>query len=498
MKKIIFASGLLALMMAATACGEYDIYPEEFDGVFSIKGAGTRELTVYATDATAEVPFIVLKGGYDPKLSADATLKVMDEDEFAAYQETSGSVNYVRIGDECFSFSPTDNVYSVPFKFEGENTRYEATTLYVRPKVLKTWLEEHAAELEGKSPVVPVTLLSDEAVNVNGNTSMVVIDLRTPALTFDVDAIVSRTIDSKSLTGGESDSYRPEANISIPCSNPWGFTLNFVTDNQVIADYNAANGTTYEALPADKYTLKTAYHFEPGTTGMPLDLSINLKDLRLLKTYAVAITLDKNNPVTWDSEDTPGEDLVIDPEAMTVIFTVRVKDIVKLEPIMLSTANVTTDDQDPAEGPLSGLFDNDTNTYFHSNYHAATQRDATYGSYLQIDFGAGNEKSLFRFTLANRNSPTVNGYVKTVRLFGTNDLDNWPVEPFAEITGMNETGLLDGAAKSADFGTDEEPFEASQPYRYLRFCVMASGGGSLGQPSTSIYWCASELDLYGY
>lgn len=494
MKKIIFASGLLALMVAATSCDKYDIYPEEFEGVFTIKDAGTRELTVYASDATAEVPFIVLKGGYDPEIASSATLKVMDEAEFADYQEISGNVAYARVGNECFSFSPTADEYAVPCKFDSADDRYISATLYVRPRVLKTWVDQHAAELEGKTPVVPVTLVSSEnAVDENGKVSIVKLDLRIPALTLDVDAIVPRTVNKKNMSDGDNF-YRPEVNFSIPCRNTWGFTLNLVSDSQDIADYNAANGTDYIELPADAYTLKTSYHFAPGTTYMPLDLDIDLNKLQLYKNYALSVAFDKDQPITWDDENnTPGENFVLDPTTK-VFFTVIIKDFVELQLVPLSTANVITNDQEPLEGPLEGLFDDDETTFFHSSYSDPKERNAVYGSYLEITLP--DPMSRFRFTLANRKSPTAAGYVKTVRLYGTNDRTDWPEEPFAEITDMNKT--LNAELAEGDFGSDEEPFVAPESYKYLRFCVMESGGGSLGQTTGAVYWCASKFVLYGY
>ncbi|MDE7336027.1 MAG: hypothetical protein K2N10_06935, partial [Muribaculaceae bacterium] len=132
---------------------------------------------------------------------------------------------------------------------------------------------------------------------------------------------------------------------------------------------------------------------------------------------------------------------------------------------------------------------------FHSSWTAAKPREEIYASYLQI--ALPTEMTSFRFKISNRNSSAVAGYMKTVHLFGTNDPDNWPTTPFAKIENMNAAGLLDGAAATANFGSDDEPFTDGKSYKYIRFCVMESGGGSLGAPSTGIFWHASEFELYG-
>ncbi len=497
MKKIFFASGLLALMASTTSCDKYDIYPEEFDGVFSIKDSGTRELTVYSTDVTAEVPFVVMKGGYDPAHNSSATLKVMNDTEFAEYQESSGNSYTVRVGSECYSFSPsaTENIYSVDMSFDSEDKRYEVHTLYIRPSVLKTWMDQNAASIGERTPVIPVTLVSEQdTVSSYANVTLVSLDLQTPSLTADVNGVVARTINRSTLLSEGNNFYKPEANFSIPCDNPWGFKLHVHADDQAITDYNAANGTNYIPLDPSAYTLQTEYHFTAGTTYLPLNLSIDLDKLNLLNLYAIAVKVDHDNPITWDdAQNNPGDALGIDNE-MTLIFTVRVIDVVTLNKIQLSTANVKTNDQEPSEGPLSDLFDGNTSTFFHSGWSVANPRESVYASYLQIELP--EQMSMFRFNLTNRNSPTAAGYVKTVYLYGSNDPDNWPTVPFAKIENM--TDQLYEAVAVGSFGTDEQPYLSESSIRYLRFCVMESGGGSLGTTTGAIYWCASELELYGY
>lgn len=500
MKKIFFASGLLALMASTTSCDKYDIYPEEFDGVFSIKDSGTRELTVYSTDVAAEVPFVVMKGGYDPAHNSSATLKVMNDTEFAEYQESSGNSYTVRVGSECYSFSPsaTENIYSVDMSFDSEDKRYEVHTLYIRPSVLKTWMDQNAASIGERTPVIPVTLVSEQdTVSSYANVTLVSLDLQTPSLTADVNGVVARTINKSTLSEGGEHIYSPEANFSIPCNNPWGFKLHVHADDQAIADYNAANGTSYIPLDASAYKLVEEYHFTAGTTYLPLDLKIDLDKLDILRQYAVAVKVDHDNPITWDdAQNNPGDNLEIDNE-MTLIFTVRVVEAVVLEKIELSTANVKTNDQEPSEGALSNLFDGviggDTN-FFHSGWSVANPREPIYASYLEIDLP--EPMSMFRFVLYNRDYDTAAGSVKTVYLYGSNDKTSWPTVPFAKIENMNEQ--LSGRLAEGVFGSDEEPYRSDSDIKYLRFCVMESVGGSLGSATGSVYWCASELELYGH
>lgn len=503
MNKYIIASGLLALMAAATSCDEYKLYPEDFNGIFTIRDAGTKDLVLYATDETTEVPFIVMKGGYDPDVASTATLKVMNTAEFAQYNEELGTLPYILVGDECYSFSANlgENVYAQDYVFDSADKKSETAKLYVRPRMIDKWLADHADEIAvGElSPVIPVTLVSaTDSVNSYGNVTLLKVEVRKPELAADLSGTVSSsTVNLQNYADGDVITFTPDINYSMPCENPWGFTLNFKADPEIVEDYNYDYGTNYQPLDPDHYEFVTSYEFTPGTTYMSLKLTLKLNDLKAQKKpYAVGIKLDPEKPIVWDDpNNNPGDALALD-KGKVMIFTVRLVDNKQLQVVKLSTANVTTNDQEPSEGPLANLFDGSTATFFHSGWSVANPREELYASYLQI--ALPEAMSSFRFNMSNRESAAVAGYVKTVWLYGSNDPDTWPTTPFAKITNMNEPGKLSGSGASASFGTDEEPFGDGNTYKYIRFCVMESGGGSLTTTSTAVFWHASELELFGY
>lgn len=485
---------MVALLAAATSCDKYDIYPESFDTIFAIRDAGTRNIIVYSTDEISTVPFVVMKGGYDPSKSSAATLKAMDDDEFDSYKQNSGNTLYASIGRECYSFSSDENepVYSVDFNFDSADKKYDHATLYIRPAKLKAWLENNSASLDGYTPCVPVTLTSTtDTVSSYNNVTLVCLDLNAPTLSMDVEGVVSRVVNKKKMGDGI---YTPEGNISIPCSNRWGFKVNLKTGKDLLDAYNEANHTGYQLMPEEAYTMNTTATLAKGKTYAPLGLRIDLNKLTLNVTYAIAIKIDEDQPVVWDdSANTPGDALEINTDGI-VVYTVRVVDAVVLKKIPLSASNVIAPDIAVGDGSLEALFDGKANTHFHSDYSGAAQRDETYGSYLQITLD--KEMSIFRFDITNRESDATGGRIKKVHLFGTNDLNNWPTTPFAVIDDMNAAGKIDKSNAFAAFGTDEEPYICDQPVKYLRFCVMESGGGTLTEPSTR-HWFAAELNLYG-
>ena len=500
MNKYIIASGLLALMAAATSCDKYELYPEDFDGIFTIRDSGTKDLVLYATDEATEVPFIVMKGGYDPEVTSTATLKVMNAEEFQQYNEDLGTLPYILIGNECYSFSANagEDVYAQEYVFDSADKKAANAKLYVRPRLIDKWLTDHADEIAvgDLAPVIPVTLVSTtDSVNAYGNVTLLKVEVRKPELAADLTGTLSSAVvNLQNYEEGAEVIFTPDINYSMPCENPWGFTLNFIADPEIVEDYIYDTGNrNIQALTPDHYEFQTSYEFTPGTTYMKLNLKIKLNGLLAQKKpYAVGIALDPVNPIVWnDPDNNPGDALALDKKKV-MIFAVRLADNKKLEVVNLSTANVTTNDQEPSEGPLSSLFDGDVSTYYHSNWHGTGSHDTTYGSYLDITLP--DAMSAFRFDLTARHN-NGNGRPVTVLLFGTNDPNNWPTTPFATIENMTE--VITGQGVTGSFGSDEEPYGDGTAYKYIRFAVTQSAAGSL-TAANSNYWAAGELVLYGY
>lgn len=511
MKKLIFASGLLALMAAATSCEKYDIYPEQFDSVFSIRDAGSKDITLYATDDVYGYPVVIMKGGYDPEVQSTATIKVMNDDEFMAYAESLGAIaSYIKIGKECYSFSAEEGdepVLEQTYEFMSADKKAEIATLYIRPRSVLNWIEENEEQLAGNevTPVIPVILTSaTDTVSTYSNALLLKIDIKTPALTFDVPSapsVVPRTYNKQNFVDSDPSTYTysPVVNFQIPCANPWGFKLKVISDHKrirdIVDDYSLESGIALRMLPETAYTLNPEIVFEPGTETQQLDLKITVKDLDVNKVYAVAVAFDGDG-LYWDDENNnPGNALAFD-KSKYMIFTIRVINSVPLKKLALDESMVTANDcMEGDGGGVPALFDNDPATWFHSYYSAAgsVNRTETYGSYLEITLPEA--KSLFRFSMQCRNSNAL-GAPRVVYLYGKNDENEWPTTPFARISNMNEAGKLDAGGAIAEFGTDEEPFgDGIQSYKYIRFCVMESASGSLTAPGTT-FWNAAELQLY--
>ncbi|MDE7335448.1 MAG: DUF1735 domain-containing protein, partial [Muribaculaceae bacterium] len=363
MKKLIFASGLLALLATATSCEKYDIYPEEFDSVFTIRDAGTKELTLYATDSQIEYPVTIMKGGYDPEVHSTATLKVMNQEEFDAYNADLGGLPYILIAPECYSLSATEQVRECLYDFDSAEKKAVVANVYIKPAEIHKWISENAAVIGKNTPVIPITLVSEtDTVNAYANVELLKVSVSQPEFHISVDVVTTRTLNKQTFGPNPGDNdYTVNATISIPCNNPWGFTMNLVADPEVIEDYNDDNGSTYRILDKANYTFKSAYEFTPGVKSLPIELTIAPDDLQVGKTYAVGIRFSgsKNGEapaIVWDDADNnPGDALKLDTDRI-MIFTVRVNNNMILEKVNLNASMVTGNDVEATEGSIANLF----------------------------------------------------------------------------------------------------------------------------------------------
>ncbi|MGL4993592.1 MAG: discoidin domain-containing protein [Bacteroidales bacterium] len=85
--------------------------------------------------------------------------------------------------------------------------------------------------------------------------------------------------------------------------------------------------------------------------------------------------------------------------------------------LTLSTDNVTTNAQEPREGPLANLFDGNTSTFFHSAWSLSIA-DAHH-----LEFDLGKPLSAFQYETANRSN--ANNMPLAVDFYGSNDKSNW-------------------------------------------------------------------------
>ena len=538
MKKLFIASGLLALMAAATSCDKYDIYDDQYGDVLLIKDGGDLTMDVYSTDDYVDHYISVIKGGHTPDRSANATLRVMTAADFAAYKD----VNY---GDPDFPglqmidtglFDLLDAngnlTQSISHTFNGSDDRYFGASLRVKSSDYAKWIRSKSDQEKAVANfVIPIGLYSEtDSVNEYNNVLIVSLNDLDPQISFDVaDGTYNINDLSRRLLirdAGKGLTYEPEVYLSIPCKNPWGFSVRIDdTKSTLVNTFNndSKNKIQLVSMSKDAWSLADSrefvknngadpkeynvINFPKGVTKARLPLTIYLDaidpDEMLNKNLVVPIkianpklTAKTSYPaIAWgEVGDDPAtvnkpEDSVIENFIKNAQFYVGCRVIET--PLDLDDTCVTTNDAEPKEGSINALFDDDLSTFFHSGWTVANERSAPYGSYLEITLPEPINSVYFSITARNSNPSSP----KEVHLYYSNNIDDegsWTF--FQKATNPKKLS----AGQSFEIGKINKMFQAPETFKYMRFCVIQNDKGeSLLTTSTAIYWNLAELKLYG-
>lgn len=561
MKKIIIASGLLALMGAATSCDKYDIYPEQYGDVMMIKDAGEKEVTIYATDDAAEYGITVMKGGFDPADQSTAVLRIMTEEDFQQYKEKYyGDPNFAGLDyldSKFYRFLDANGVEAVngafTHEFKTADDRYFTANLELNAQAISDWRAEMESTTEGalilnsKKFVIPVGLYSEtDSVNADGFYVMLEPAVTNPVLSVSVAhndyelTEISRTklVDDPTF---RQTPIEPEVYLEIPCKNFYGFAVKFDSKASLVTTFNGANTKVQLTDVKNKKDEEWAYKLGTEVNGEMEDLiqfPVGVTKVRLPLTFNTAV-IDENNlsanfvkgvalkPATnaktgidmvWDEAANVPEKvqkslkLPRDPENANGQYTFFTGFKVVETPLELSDACVTSNDCEPTEGSIGALFDSNLSTFFHSGWTVAFERSAPFGSYLEIEVPTNTPVNAcyFQFTSRVHSNPQS---PKEVHLYYSNEDDaqlreqanNWHGKDMETAEKGTTKPFAEiklskklGSGETGEIGSLDKMAIAPETFKYLRFCVIQNADGkSLLSPSTSVFWNLAELRMYG-
>lgn len=87
----------LAVALGLASCENFDnIVPAQYNKILSMQVSGEQQLSLYATGENNNYTITVMKGGYDNKATATATVDVMTDEEYSNWLEANAR-SYVRI-----------------------------------------------------------------------------------------------------------------------------------------------------------------------------------------------------------------------------------------------------------------------------------------------------------------------------------------------------------------------------------------------------------------
>lgn len=446
MKKIYIGSTLLALMLSGQSCSEnYDIYPEEYAKVVMIKDAGENPLSVYSTDDKVGHKFVVMKGGHTEE-AATATLRAMTSEEFTTYQAESGKP-YAMLPADCYSFSADGQTTSAEIKF-APNETYKEVEVFINADALGTFMETFDGSLY--SPVVPVVLeSSDASVNSYGSESFILPTYSEPTLSFA----------SQIIAGSRSGEIT--ATVTLPIQNSWDISFEVEVDPTVVSQCNMLNGTQYEAVDASALTGNTSFTMPNGSSSVDIKLNVDFsKFTELNSVLPLRITGISVDGI--ESNVTTGWIVVTMPR------------------IPITAAMLSTNAQEPSEGPIANLLDGNVETFFHSLWSSTINEK----HYIQVTLPETYSKVWIRY--CNRHDNANNSLLYFYLYTGTSN-DNLE---FFKMYGWDTDGLKYGKAEwstvSAELSTPQSVFRIEE---YWTLADQANG---------IHFFSMSELEMYGY
>lgn len=145
---------------------------------------------------------------------------------------------------------------------------------------------------------------------------------------------------------------------------------------------------------------------------------------------------------------------------------------IKNDKINVTADMLSTDNQEPTEGPIKNLVDNNYNTFFHTRW-SSPQKPLP--QYIQVDFKEAHQ--VFMFWYRNRNGSQVGPENLDIQV--SNDGETW------ESVGEILSGLPSGSG--AEYTSNG--FDAGKTFTHLRLVVTKTFGDKK-------YFNLAELAIY--
>lgn len=419
MKKSLIILSLCGMSMFHTGCDNYDdLIPQEYNVILSLKQSGEQDIVLYKTGEPTTVEITAMKTGSVPGIPANAKISAMSEAQFAEYLSLTGK-NYKRLPDDCFAILNGEMNYA-------EDETYKKATVTID--------FEKASQYIGH--VIPVMMSSstDSILSTKKELLLKLSDAVVPKVAF--GGSVSHEV---TKSGG-----RIVVPLNMQIDNLWDF------DVQVALD---PDNTT---LPGVSLSNNGVVNFTNGNNG---ELAIELSPLSQIQgQIGLKVTGIQGKEFAYD-------------ESVHKLS-------VMLEKYPLTAAMLSTNAQEPSEGPIANVLDGDINTFFHTAWSVGVSGE----HYFQVTLP--EKIKHFAFTYNNR-ATNANAALYAFDLQGGDDeasLSSVGFYAWDNYLGRN----IPWSVAGGKFVSDDVVLE--EPVSVLRFVNKGSMGGS--------YFVWSEFSLH--
>lgn len=442
--------------------------PEEYASVVHFKGVEDEpetEMKLLLTGEDVIYEFEVGKGGNEPAAEANVDIKVMTEEELAAYNK-EWNTDYILLPSEFYSFSETSLKFTSQENLKKVQITFKGATL------------QELAD-DGKQYVIPMTLSGVNTLVHEGlHQSILKLKISIPTINIDMPEIQNI---EKSLYDNESDKK-----IEIPLTsiidlneNKWTFNAILVNNRtilqQLVDEYKSLHTESYgyELIPEVNYTLPEYLIFDKSLLSTAI-IKIDANGIEEEKNYLLPIKLEKCE----------GKPFNVDNKVFYIHLYIKDQlPQITITPEMMVNSFPTEDNEIGFN--LSNLFDNNGGTFWKSKWSegASSQKDNKYGVWLDIKL----EKSINYFAFKYQTQASwIASNPKVIHIYAYNTID--------QTFLIKE---LNNLPKNGNSWYTTENITLNETYSNFRICIMEDQNGKKQQPNVNGWVGFSELEIYG-
>jgi hypothetical protein len=469
-KNIVLTVAAGILLLAQTSCENYNKeYLDEAVPTLYFKNSGEVPLTLYRAGLDDTYKVVVDKTGYDLTTKTDAKIVLLDQIDLDVYNEEQGT-DYKLLPSNCFTLPA-----NLDCNF-GSDDLYKTFDLTLKTENIYNLL---ATPTDG-TYVLPLQLTaSKDSINSEKNLLILAPTVEVPTVYFNKTGFILNSISSTS-----PDHIVLTLPIELIIDNKWSFDCSVSVNTALLDAYNAENNTVFRLLPSDVYTINSTVQFIPGTSLANVEVNIDRTKLSM-GTYILPLQLNSCTQEYFSIDGAKNQCL------FGISYTPPFEDLVKV-PLSISNVTVLSTQGEGGSGDSGGiaaLTDGDPATYYHAKWSSTEYGDATYGDWIDVDFGSGVEKHSVSVGYTTRPSNSL-GWPTLIKLYGSMDKTNWTL-----------IGILqkDNDKLPQAVGTTYEKspvFSSPDGFRYFRFAVPEVSGGKTTNTSGKYYLMLAEYKLW--
>lgn len=413
MNKLLFTTILIGGFISFTSCEkesedwkkdvtEQELLPgEDYGSMLYLGMNGIRDIKVLCTDTEIPVQNIkVLYSSQEENKEASASLRLMNEEELAAY--CKDGITYKTLPQEFYALEGNEGM-----SFNSENEEGTVTVSFKNIDGLKS-----AVNLlpDGYIYSIPLVLNSEnETVNSILGYCILGVSVVNPEVTVTMQ---KETVEITKATSAEVN-----CNISLNMPLNQEYTPEFVTDEttlqQLVEEYNTKNGTSYELFKGSVSSADVS--ITQGEKQTSCKFTFSNKAGISYGNYLYPVKIKESEAV--ETGNSGVSYVIVDMNLFTKQIT--------LNENMFEAISKLSWETNPFKYLIDNTYGSGKNNCWHSNWSEPKENeyDATYGVWLDVNLSQGYKALRLSFWSRGNNQ---NAVPATIRFYGkADDSSDW-------------------------------------------------------------------------